>query len=79
MRVKKLVEAYKSRVGVISTYGCGSTFWFEIPKAPDNLQLAPLIAPARYDAASAGSWPEESTPNFGKCAIRHNLGAPYVG
>ena len=53
--VKKIVEAYKGRVGVVSTYGCGSTFWFEIPKAPDNLQMAPLIAPARYDAASAGS------------------------
>jgi signal transduction histidine kinase len=29
--VKKLVDAYKGRVGVVSTEGCGSIFWFEIP------------------------------------------------
>jgi hypothetical protein len=34
--VKKIVEAYKVRVGVASTQGCGSTFWFAIPKAPRN-------------------------------------------
>jgi signal transduction histidine kinase len=52
--VKKVVEAYKGRVGVISIHGCGSTFWFEIPRAPDNPQVAPLIASAGYDATSAG-------------------------
>jgi signal transduction histidine kinase len=39
--VKKIVEAYKGRVGVVSTWGSGSTFWFEMPKAPRD------VAPAR--------------------------------
>jgi signal transduction histidine kinase len=42
--VKKIVEAYKGRVGVVSTWGCGSTFWFEIPKAPRDVAPA-LSAP----------------------------------
>jgi signal transduction histidine kinase len=42
--VKKIVEAYKGRVGVVSTWGCGSTFWFEIPKAPCDVAPA-LSAP----------------------------------
>jgi signal transduction histidine kinase len=42
--VKKIVEAYKGRVGVVSTWGCGSTFWFEIPKAPHDAAPA-LSAP----------------------------------
>jgi signal transduction histidine kinase len=40
--VKKIVEAYKGRVGVVSTWGCGSTFWFEIPKAPHD--VAPVLS-----------------------------------
>jgi len=38
--VKKIVEAYKGRVGVASTHGRGSTFWFEIPRAPRNCPAA---------------------------------------
>jgi signal transduction histidine kinase len=32
--VKKIVEAYRGRVGVSSKPGRGSTFWFELPAAP---------------------------------------------
>jgi signal transduction histidine kinase len=32
--VKKIVEAYRGRVGVDSHPGRGSIFWFEMPKAP---------------------------------------------
>jgi signal transduction histidine kinase len=38
--VKKIVEAYNGRVGVASTQGRGSTFWFEIPSAPRNIPAA---------------------------------------
>ncbi len=38
--VKKIVEAYKGNVGVASTPGRGSTFWFEIPKAPRRIVTA---------------------------------------
>ncbi len=41
--VKKLVEAYQDRVGVVSTQGQGSVFWFEIPNAPKELPAAPLV------------------------------------
>jgi signal transduction histidine kinase len=32
--VKRLVEAYRGRVGVVSEPGRGSCFWFELPVAP---------------------------------------------
>jgi len=31
--VKRIVEAYGGRLGVWSTPGRGSTFWFELPEA----------------------------------------------
>jgi len=31
--VKKIVEAYRGKVGLVSTVGQGSAFWFELPKA----------------------------------------------
>lgn len=31
--VKKIIESYRGRVGVVSRFGEGSTFWFEIPLA----------------------------------------------
>jgi signal transduction histidine kinase len=38
--VKKIVEAYRGRVGVDSTLGKGASFWFELPKArPTRLAL----------------------------------------
>jgi signal transduction histidine kinase len=36
--VKKLVEAYKGRVGAISRQGRGSVFWVELPKPPFSPQ-----------------------------------------
>lgn len=36
--VKKILEAYRGRVGVISRPGQGSTFWFEIPTASARLR-----------------------------------------
>lgn len=38
--VKKILESYHGRVGVVSRLGNGSTFWFEIPLAP-RYQLKP--------------------------------------
>jgi signal transduction histidine kinase len=37
--VKKLVEAYKGRVGAISTQGCGSVFWVELLKLPPPAEV----------------------------------------
>jgi signal transduction histidine kinase len=34
--VKKLVQGYGGRVGVVSSLGQGSTFWFEMRKAPGS-------------------------------------------
>lgn len=34
--VRKIVEAYRGRVGVNARPGDGSTFWFELPIAPDD-------------------------------------------
>jgi len=54
--VKKIVEAYQGRVGVDSTLGEGSTFWFELPKAqpPDE-------APRGTRGPTAGSVRPEVT------------------
>ncbi|HXU63529.1 MAG TPA: HAMP domain-containing sensor histidine kinase, partial [Polyangia bacterium] len=42
--VKKIVEAYRGRVGVDSRPGRGSTFWFEMPRAA---RLPEASVPAR--------------------------------
>jgi len=42
--VKRIVEAFRGRVGVQSKAGEGSTFWFELPKAPP--ENPPLAGPA---------------------------------
>lgn len=56
--VKKIIEAYKGGVGVRSTLGQGSLFWFELPKAPmEEPALSPL--PALRDQRS----PQEA-PGF---------------
>lgn len=39
--VKKIVEAYKGRIGVDSKPDDGSTFWFELPKAPAVVRPPP--------------------------------------
>jgi len=44
--VKKIVEAYRGRVSVRSSPGRGSTFWFELPRAPVDPLSIPT-APAR--------------------------------
>lgn len=45
--VKRLAEAHRGRVGVLSTPGKGCTFWFELPKAPRPQAIAePVVAPA---------------------------------
>jgi signal transduction histidine kinase len=53
--VKKLVEGHQGRVGVTSTLGKGSTFWFELPKAgvlraTDHAEVHTIPA----DATSSG-------------------------
>jgi signal transduction histidine kinase len=52
--VKRLVEAHGGSVGVVSTPGCGCTFWFEVPAV--DPERAPL---ASVDEARA-SYPAES-------------------
>jgi signal transduction histidine kinase len=44
--VKKIVEAYRGRVGVTSKQGRGSTFWVELPSAPPPGGL-PVPPPSR--------------------------------
>lgn len=38
--VKRLVEAYGGQVGVVSRPGHGATFWFELPRAADEVTRA---------------------------------------
>jgi signal transduction histidine kinase len=42
--VKKLVEAHRGQVGCKSERGCGSTFWFDLPRGAGN--PAKVSAPA---------------------------------
>jgi signal transduction histidine kinase len=49
--VKKIVEAYNGRVGVASSLGKGSTFWFELPVAASSGARA-LPRPDEDHAAS---------------------------
>ncbi len=53
--VKKIVEAYRGRVSVKSSPGRGSTFWFELPRAPAEPLSIPAGTPrgARPPHASA--------------------------
>ncbi len=44
--VKKIVEAYRGRIGLDSKLGRGSTFWFELPRA-GRLPEAPVAAAQR--------------------------------
>jgi signal transduction histidine kinase len=43
--VKKIVEAYRGRVSVRSSPGRGSTFWFELPRAPAGALSLPAGTP----------------------------------
>jgi signal transduction histidine kinase len=45
--VKKIVEAYRGRIGVESKLGRGSTFWFEMPRAARLTQAAGRAPAAR--------------------------------
>jgi signal transduction histidine kinase len=53
--VKKIVEAYKGRVGVESKPDEGSTFWFELPKAPSEVRPSPKDSPDRRGQEVPGS------------------------
>jgi PAS domain S-box-containing protein len=42
--VRRIVEAHGGRVGVDSQLGAGSTFWFELPRAPRASHAGDLLA-----------------------------------
>jgi len=53
--VKKIVEAYRGSVGVVSNRGCGSTFWFEMPNAPaESLLASPIMTCEAASPARTG-------------------------
>ena len=48
--VKRLAEAHRGRVGVESTPGAGSTFWFELPKSAPRSGIQSNPTPPRSPA-----------------------------
>lgn len=57
--VKNLVEAHHGTIWVESELGKGSTFWFRIPKEPED--IAPQRVTVKSDAASEGTPQAPST------------------
>lgn len=53
--VKKIIENMGGEVGVESRYGKGSTFWFELPLAENQIDSIRLLEEDQFDKSKSGN------------------------